>query len=1194
MALVLFALPLLGDITLGTALSVAGTVASFLLAPKRPQPTIKAMSSSWGDSWPIVYNGFRIPGKCIQAGDVTKNDAKSKKGGPTYSQTFAMGVCEGVRSIGRIWADSQCIYDPRAIADPPAWQANNLYGVGDQVMGTGISDYVFTASVNGESGATEPSWNVGNDESTRDNEIVWLATPYTRRTDVGQQYNFTMRIYQGSEDQLPDSALEEQVGVGSQPAYRGLCYVVFESFDLSKFGNRIPNLEFEVLGAEATLDNTGVLYGFAGNPNVISGPFLTDDDGNIYYIGSGVINIQTLAITNISSTRALADAAALGFPGGSFSNHLYPLVGKYFIALNQVNTGNFNYSLLLYEINTDGSVTAIGVKEYACTSDLEVLSATGISPSTAQIMLSGSTFASATLTIGLFDTIADLTGAYGLRPLNALRVRQITEITGGYSGNPSPFFGYVFSFVGNTFYICLGKAQMDWLASHGSGTGWNAYYASLQAAHPNGVMLSVLLAPTLGGDLGYFFNGVVLDFGWPFTDEGLNLAGSAGQTNGVTYDCWGPPLQTQDILGSVSAVTFTRGYSDADGEVGIRFFEDGAETAQILGAPFGVWGAGLSFPYAMFVTDGIYLTFQNSDQYYAKVGSFIPATMTLADICADVSGRVGLDEFHFDYSGLVSVTPRGVALLTRDTARSFLESMQPAFFYDLVDIGGMVMGSLRSNDTLLQTIPQDDLAASSAGIGTVSDMISSTRNDDLELPQDLSIQYYDVDHDYQQGSQQARRSAVTQYSSGRNTVSVPVVMNAGEANNAATRGLYLTWVERIQRKFTLPIKYFVRTPADTVIVQRNGRNNTVRLTNIKLNADWTLECEAVSEDLGTYSIQTPAPLASITSGSFNPQTVKQVTQPILVEMDTAMLRVGDTAPGVYVGSSGSRQGGGWSGAAVQESPDDSVFTTVATNSIQATIGIVDVALGNCPRYTVFDRTNTLTVSLYNGTLASADEGDLVDNFTNLAWLENGEIIQFATVTTNMDGTVTLSNLLRGRMGTEQFVGTHGSQEKFCLLDATTLNTVEYAPSDIGATRYWRALNDSPINPISDVLTRVMTTRRLMPFAPTFIRGSRSGGDLTITGLRRTRWRGRPLWTPPETDTPVTLEIDILNGSTVVRTLTATLSGHGSGVLDPALFTAFYSAADQVTDFGSAQASVAVKAYALNALVGRGYGGGENV
>jgi hypothetical protein len=54
----------------------------------------------------------------------------------------------------------------------------------------------------------------------------------------------TMRVHRGAEDQAPDpliAAIE-----GDAPAYRGVAYVVFEDLPLEAFGNRPPQLSFEV------------------------------------------------------------------------------------------------------------------------------------------------------------------------------------------------------------------------------------------------------------------------------------------------------------------------------------------------------------------------------------------------------------------------------------------------------------------------------------------------------------------------------------------------------------------------------------------------------------------------------------------------------------------------------------------------------------------------------------------------------------------------------------------------------------------------------------------------------------------------------------------------------------------------------------------------------------------------------------
>ena len=57
---------------------------------------------------------------------------------------------------------------------------------------------------------------------------------------------YAPRIYLGDETQQPDSLISAIEGAGLSPAYRGLAYVVFERLPLANFGNRLPQLSFEV------------------------------------------------------------------------------------------------------------------------------------------------------------------------------------------------------------------------------------------------------------------------------------------------------------------------------------------------------------------------------------------------------------------------------------------------------------------------------------------------------------------------------------------------------------------------------------------------------------------------------------------------------------------------------------------------------------------------------------------------------------------------------------------------------------------------------------------------------------------------------------------------------------------------------------------------------------------------------------
>lgn len=69
---------------------------------------------------------------------------------------------------------------------------------------------------------------------------VWADGVEIARDDLG------LRLYAGTEDQLPDPRIEAELGAGQVPAFRGIAYVVIEDLALGRFGNRVPQLSFEV------------------------------------------------------------------------------------------------------------------------------------------------------------------------------------------------------------------------------------------------------------------------------------------------------------------------------------------------------------------------------------------------------------------------------------------------------------------------------------------------------------------------------------------------------------------------------------------------------------------------------------------------------------------------------------------------------------------------------------------------------------------------------------------------------------------------------------------------------------------------------------------------------------------------------------------------------------------------------------
>ncbi len=63
------------------------------------------------------------------------------------------------------------------------------------------------------------------------------------------------RVYTGTEDQEADPLIVAKEGAGHAPAYRGLAYVVFERLPVAAFGNRMPQLSFEVMRPVGRLES---------------------------------------------------------------------------------------------------------------------------------------------------------------------------------------------------------------------------------------------------------------------------------------------------------------------------------------------------------------------------------------------------------------------------------------------------------------------------------------------------------------------------------------------------------------------------------------------------------------------------------------------------------------------------------------------------------------------------------------------------------------------------------------------------------------------------------------------------------------------------------------------------------------------------------------------------------------------------
>ena len=274
---------------------------------------------------------------------------------------------------------------------------------------------------------------------------------------------------------------------------------------------------------------------------------------------------------------------------------------------------------------------------------------------------------------------------------------------------------------------------------------------------------------------------------------------------------------------------------------------------------------------------------------------------------------------------------------------------------------------------------------------------------------------------------------------------------------------------------------------------------------------------------------------------------------------------------------------GWKGASLMRingAGEDSILLDTAT---PATIGNCTTLLASGTAV-MFDRINTVDVALLgDGVLNNASELAVL-NGANAAVIGN-EVIQFATATMLSAGKYRLSNLLRGRLGTEQHIGTHALGERFVLLDAAVLPMV-LPTTNIGASWTLRAASYGATLTMGADVTITVAGNSLKPLAPVKAKALRDVGtnDVTFSWFRRTRVDGnlRDYVDIPLNEVSELYDISVLNGSTVVRSWQTNSA------------VQIYTSAEQIADFGSLQTAYSVTIDQRSAAIGPGFLTSDNV
>ena len=183
-------------------------------------------------------------------------------------------------------------------------------------------------------------------------------------------------------------------------------------------------------------------------------------------------------------------------------------------------------------------------------------------------------------------------------------------------------------------------------------------------------------------------------------------------------------------------------------------------------------------------------------------------------------------------------------------------------------------------------------------------------------------------------------------------------------------------------------------------------------------------------------------------------------------------------------------------------------------------------------------------------------------------------------------TYELTQLLRAQLGTDDAMNAGAAIDaQFVIFDDLVQSRAGIALRNIDQSWKYgpaaRSIADSTYNTV----TYAPKALGLRPYSPVHLAATReTNTDWTLVWIRRDRlpeagdtWEGLNILMSEESEL---YEIDIYDaaGTTVLRTLEVT-----------ALVTATYTAAQQVTDFGSVQTFVDFEVYQISTLFGRGTG-----
>lgn len=541
---------------------------------------------------------------------------------------------------------------------------------------------------------------------------------------------------------------------------------------------------------------------------------------------------------------------------------------------------------------------------------------------------------------------------------------------------------------------------------------------------------------------------------------------------------------------------------------------------------------------------------------------------SLPEYVEDEITKAGVPSSLIDVSSLDGEEVFGYRFAGPGSARGAISQLQVAYLFDLVEYGYSISAVKRGEEPD-ETVPWEHLDARRYGDGN-GVLINKDYETDSQLPSRYTVTYLDYNREYDSNTQYS--DFPSRRVNERNET-LAIVMTAEEAARVSDVLGNLAWIERNSFTFSVPQQYLSWKPGSVKRIEISpGSYAVMRINGITYTDDQRIEVTAKLAEPAVYqsgAVGVPATPPD--------ETISFIGSSNAILMDIPMILDSTDFSG-YVGAMYGP--GSWPGGILYRSTDNGQ----TYGAIQAFTdpGTIAEALNTLPSHDglTIDRINTLTIQTLSGSFDAITEDQMMVGQNYCAYGVDGrwEIIRYSSSVLNSDGTRTLSNFIRGYRGTEWATGLHQVGDYVVLLDDPDN---AFIGSDLSRLSVESIFKPVTIGQDIDDAEEFSFTYRgvnLRPFSPVMPAGQRVSNNWQITWTPRTRYSSNYWYTgaQPQNESIMAWEVDVLDGSTVVRTLSSSTP------------TVTYTEEQQIDDFGSAQSTIEIVIYQVSQRVGRGY------